>query len=176
MYSKLEGANVLTFILGGARSGKSRRAQTLAETHDGKLIFVATAQPFDDEMCDRIARHREDRDDRWQTVEAPIELPAAIRNHAKLGQVLVIDCLTLWMSNLLLQELDANAASDELIGALADAACPIYIVSNEVGLGIVPDNALARQFRDVAGSLHQKVAAAAGRVEWMVAGLSLQMR
>jgi adenosylcobinamide kinase/adenosylcobinamide-phosphate guanylyltransferase len=172
----LEGANVLTFILGGARSGKSRRAQTLAEAHDGKLLFVATAQPFDDEMRDRIARHQEDRDKRWQTVESPIALPAAIRNHALRGHVLVIDCLTLWMSNLLLQELDANAASDDLLRALADAACPIYIVSNEVGLGIVPDNALARRFRDVAGSLHQKVAAAADRVEWMVAGLSLQMK
>lgn len=167
---------MLTFILGGARSGKSRRAQKLAETHDGKLLFVATAQPFDDEMRDRIAKHRADRDNRWQTVEAPIELPAAIRNHALPGHVLVIDCLTLWMSNILLQELDANAASDELVGALADAACPIYLVSNEVGLGIVPDNALARRFRDVAGRLHQKVARAADRVELIVAGLSLQMK
>jgi adenosylcobinamide kinase/adenosylcobinamide-phosphate guanylyltransferase len=174
--SKLEGANVLTFILGGARSGKSRRAQMLAEAHDGKLLFVATAQPFDDEMRDRITKHQKDRDSRWQTVEAPIDLPGAVRNQALLGQVLVIDCLTLWMSNILLQEMDANAASDELVRALSDAACPIYIVSNEVGLGIVPDNALARQFRDVVGTLHQKVAAAANRVEWMVAGLSLQMK
>lgn len=167
---------MLTFILGGARSGKSRRAQTLAETHDGKLLFIATAQPFDDEMHERITRHQKDRDKRWQTVEAPIKLPAAIRNHALSGQVLVVDCLTLWMSNILLQERDADAASDELLRALAYAACPIYLVSNEVGLGVVPDNALARQFRDVAGRLHQKVAAAADRVEWIVAGLTLQMK
>lgn len=167
---------MLTFILGGARSGKSRHAQMLAEAAGADLVFIATAQPFDDEMHERILRHRADRDDRWRTVEAPVELSRAIRDHAAPGRVLLVDCLTLWMSNLLLNDLDSVAAVDDLVAALAEAACPIFVVSNEVGLGIVPDNALARQFRDVAGRLHQQVAAVADRVLWMVAGLSLQMK
>ncbi|NJS15515.1 MAG: bifunctional adenosylcobinamide kinase/adenosylcobinamide-phosphate guanylyltransferase [Sphingopyxis sp.] len=166
----------LTFILGGARSGKSRRAQKLAEEAGADLIFIATAQPFDDEMRARIARHQDDRDSRWRTVEAPIELPAAIRRYGNPGKVLLIDCLTLWTSNILLAEMDSSAACDELVAALAEVSCPVYVVSNEVGLGIVPDNLLARQFRDVAGLLHQRVAEAADCVEWMVAGLSLQMK
>lgn len=167
---------MLTFIIGGARSGKSRRAQSLAEAAGGSLVFIATAQAFDDEMRDRIERHRADRDDRWLTIEAPADLPDAVRNHAKPGQVLLIDCLTLWVSNLLIGDLDADLASDDLVRAFAEATCPIYVVSNEVGQGIVPDNALARRFRDTTGRLHQQVAATANRVEWMVAGLSLQMK
>jgi len=167
---------VLTFILGGARSGKSRRAQMLAEALGGGFVFIATAQSFDDEMRDRIARHRTDRDQRWMTVEAPIDLARAIRDHAAPGQVLLIDCLTLWLTNLLLADRDTTAAIDDLVAALANASCPVFVVSNEVGLGIVPDNALARQFRDLAGHLHQRIAQVADRVEWMVAGLSLQMK
>lgn len=167
---------MLTFILGGARSGKSGRAQVLAEAAGADLVFIATAQAFDDEMHERIVRHRADRDHRWRTVEAPVELSQAIRDHAAPGRVLLVDCLTLWVSNLLLSDLDCVAAIDDLIVALAGAACPVFVVSNEVGLGIVPDNALARQFRNVAGRLHQQVATTADRVEWMVAGLSLQMK
>ncbi len=167
---------MLTFILGGARSGKSRRAQLLAEATPGRLVYVATAQPFDDEMADRIARHRSDRDDRWRTIEAPTELAAAVRTHGIDGNVILIDCLTLWISNMLLANADIDAAVDEMVRALAASPCPTFVVSNEVGLGIVPDNALARQFRDHAGRLHQQVAKVADRVEMMVAGLALRIK
>ncbi|MGC6401066.1 bifunctional adenosylcobinamide kinase/adenosylcobinamide-phosphate guanylyltransferase [Sphingomonas sp. FW199] len=167
---------MLTFILGGARSGKSRRAQAMAEATSGRLIFIATAQAFDAEMTDRIERHRLDRDSRWMTVEAPVDLADAIRVHGSSGNVLLVDCLTLWLSNLLIAEADIDMAADDLIDALAAAPCPVFVVSNEVGLGIVPDNALARQFRDHAGRLHQRIAAQADHVEWMVAGLSLRMK
>lgn len=171
---------MLTFILGGARSGKSRHAQALAEglaeAGGDALVFIATAQTFDAEMRDRIARHRADRDDRWRTVEAPIDLCGAIRDHAAPGRVLLIDCLTLWMSNVLLAGEDAGAMTNALLAALTQSRCPIVVVSNEVGLGIVPDNALARRFRDLTGRLHQNVATAATRVDFMVAGLSLRMK
>jgi adenosylcobinamide kinase / adenosylcobinamide-phosphate guanylyltransferase len=167
---------MITFILGGARSGKSRRAQLLAEANSGELIFIATAQAFDDEMAERIARHRRDRDHRWRTVEAPLALAAAIDENARTGRVLLVDCLTLWMSNLLLQGSEVGPAADALVTTLAAAPCPIFVVSNEVGLGIVPDNALARQFRDEIGCLHQRVAKIADRVEWMAAGLVLRMK
>jgi adenosylcobinamide kinase / adenosylcobinamide-phosphate guanylyltransferase len=172
----MEGKLMITFILGGARSGKSRRAQSLAEANAGELIFIATAQAFDDEMTERIARHRGDRDHRWRTVESPLTLAAVIEENAKTGRVLLVDCLTLWMSNLLLHGSEAEPASDELVKTLAAAPCPIFVVSNEVGLGIVPENALARQFRDEIGCLHQRVAAIADRVEWMAAGLVLRMK
>jgi adenosylcobinamide kinase/adenosylcobinamide-phosphate guanylyltransferase len=171
-----KGAPVLTFILGGARSGKSRRAQSLAEALHGVHVYLATAQPFDAEMADRIARHRNDRGDRWHTIEVPINLAAAIRTHGAVGHVLLIDCLTLWLSNVLLAGTDVDCAIQELVDALAAATVPLFVVSNEVGQGIVPDNALARQFRDHAGRLHQGVAEVADSVEWMVAGLALRMK
>jgi adenosylcobinamide kinase / adenosylcobinamide-phosphate guanylyltransferase len=148
----------------------------MAEAMGGELIYIATAQPFDDEMVERIARHRGERGDRWYTVEAPLALARAITAEAAPNRALLIDCLTLWTSNILLQGLDAEAEVDELITALASSPSPIFVVSNEVGLGIVPDNALARQFRDVAGRLHQQVAELADRVDLMVAGLALQMK
>ncbi len=167
---------MLTFILGGARSGKSRHAQTMGEAMTGQLIYIATAQPFDDEMADRIARHRGDRDDRWQTIEAPLALAAAIRTHGVAGTVVLVDCLTLWMSNIMLTGTDSDAAIDDLVDALGQLPVPGFVVSNEVGLGIVPDNALARQFRDHTGRLHQRIAQLADRVDWMVAGLSLRLK
>ncbi len=167
---------MLTFILGGARSGKSRHAQIMAEAMAGQLIYIATAQPFDDEMADRIARHRRDRDDRWQTIDAPIELAAAVRTQGVSDNIVLVDCLTLWMSNIMLSGADVDAAIDELVEALRALPVPGIIVSNEVGLGIVPDNAMARQFRDHTGRLHQRIAEIADRVEWMVAGLSLRMK
>lgn len=170
---------VLTFITGGARSGKSARAQRLAEDQGGELVYLATAQAFDDEMTDRIARHRADRGARWRTVDCPVDLPDAIVREMAPGRVLLVDCLTLWTSNLMLGEHDFAAASQRLIEALAqarDAGCAVILVSNEVGMGIVPDNALARQFRDMAGRLNQQVAALADRVELVVSGLSLTLK
>jgi len=164
------------FVLGGARSGKSRYAQTRAEALDGELVFVATGQAFDAEMAERIARHRDDRGPRWITVEAPIELAAAIRDESREDRVLLIDCLTLWTSNLLLAERDIPAAAGELVAAITDAAGPLILVANEVGLGIVPDNALARRFRDEAGRINQQVAAAVDGVMFVAAGLPLKLK
>lgn len=164
------------FVLGGARSGKSRYAQARAEAIAGRLIFVATAEARDAEMEERIARHRADRDARWMTVDAPYELPAAIDAHGAADTVLLVDCLTLWTSNLLLAERDIDAATANLCAAIARFEGHILLVANEVGLGIVPDNALARAFRDAAGRLNQKVAATADEVVLVTAGLPLTLK
>lgn len=164
------------FVLGGARSGKSSYAQARAEALEGELIFVATGQAFDTEMADRIARHRADRGPRWTTIEAPVDLAATLRAETREDRVLLIDCLTLWTSNLLLAERDIPAAATELVEAIVDAAGPLILVANEVGLGIVPDNALARRFRDEAGRVNQQVAAAVDGVMFIAAGLSLKLK
>ncbi len=168
--------NTMTFFLGGARSGKSRLAQQQAEDHTGALVYIATGQAFDAEMTQRIARHRADRGPRWRTVECPMDLPAAIDRESGPGNVLVVDCLTLWVSNLLLADRDFESAAAALVTALGNRRCPMMIVSNEIGLGIVPDNALARQFRDNIGRLHQAVAAAASAVMFVAAGLTLRLK
>ncbi|MEH3048479.1 bifunctional adenosylcobinamide kinase/adenosylcobinamide-phosphate guanylyltransferase [Sphingomonas adhaesiva] len=165
-----------TLVLGGARSGKSRHAQALAEAAGGRLVFVATAQGFDDEMRDRIARHRADRDARWRTVEAPTDLAAALRTADAPDTTILVDCLTLWTSNLLLADADIPAACDALLAALAAMRARVLLVANEVGWGIVPDNALARAFRDAAGIVNQRVAAAATHVHLIVAGLPLVLK
>jgi len=162
-------------VLGGARSGKSRHAEAQCEAIPGPLTYIATAQAYDDEMRDRIARHRARRNARWDTVDAPIDLPAAIRAIPPSGAVLV-DCLTLWLSNLLLAEENIPHWSDTLVAAIDMSAAPIALVSNEVGLSIVPENALARRFRDEAGLLNQRVAAACDRVEFVAAGLPLILK
>jgi len=165
-----------TLVLGGARSGKSRHAQALAEASGGRLIFVATAQAFDDEMTARIARHQADRDARWSTVEAPVDLAAAIGRLDEPGTTILVDCLTLWASNLLLQGKAMEPELEALLAAVASPRGKIILVSNEVGLGIVPDNALARAFRDMAGTINQRVAAAADHVHFVAAGLSLKLK
>lgn len=165
----------LVLVLGGARSGKSVFAEALAEGHDGPLLYVATAEAGDDEMAARIAAHRARRGPRWRAVEAPHDLPGALSGISGVGAALV-DCLTLWLSNLLLGDADLEAAGARLIAALDDRTVPIILVANEVGLGIVPDNALARRFRDAAGRLNQRVAAAADSVHFMAAGLPLTLK
>jgi len=164
------------FVLGGARSGKSRYAQARAEALPGRHVFVATAEAWDDEMRDRIARHRADRDARWETVEAPRDLAEALDAQSGTGAVVLIDCLTLWLSNLLLADVDLDAAAAGLCDALARFEGRLILVANEVGFGIVPDNALARRFRDAAGRLNQAVAARADEVMLVVAGLTLQLK
>jgi adenosylcobinamide kinase/adenosylcobinamide-phosphate guanylyltransferase len=164
------------FVLGGARSGKSRYAQARAEAAGGSPVFVATAEAFDDEMHERIARHQADRDARWRTVEAPRDLPAAIDALNAEDAVVLVDCLTLWVSNLLLAEADIPAASRELCHAINRFEGRLILVANEVGLGIVPDNALARAFRDAAGQLNQLVAANVQEVVLITAGLPLTLK
>jgi len=166
----------VALILGGARSGKSRLALSLAESAPGRRIFVATGEAFDSEMADRIARHKAERDGTWETIDAPRDLPAAIARAAGPDRVVLADCLTLWASNLLLADADMEGASASLDAAIAAATGPLLLVSNEVGLGIVPDNVLARRFRDVAGRINQTVAARAGLVLFVAAGLPLVLK
>jgi adenosylcobinamide kinase / adenosylcobinamide-phosphate guanylyltransferase len=165
---------LLTLVLGGARSGKSRYAESLLGALPPPRIYVATAQALDEEMRRRIAAHRARRPSGWITVEAPIDLAGAIADHAE-GPMLV-DCLTLWLSNLLLDGCDVDAATADLAGALAQRCAPTVLVANEVGLGIVPDNPLAREFRDRAGLLNQCLAARADQVLFIVAGLPMRVK
>lgn len=174
--------HVITLILGGARAGKSRRALTLAG--DQRVVgFIATAQAFDDEMRDRILAHRAERPVSWQTIEAPIDVAEAVRALSPTSTV-IIDCITLWVSNLLLRnEADpqrARDAADAHVQALIDALqrrhVASYLVSNEVGLGIVPSTPLGRQYRDLLGRANAQLAAAADHVELLVAGLPLVLK
>jgi adenosylcobinamide kinase/adenosylcobinamide-phosphate guanylyltransferase len=166
----------VTLVLGGARSGKSRHAESLAEARPGDCVYLATAEPLDGEMAARIRAHRARRGERWRTVEAPLELPGALREAAGRDRVVLVDCLTLWLSNLLGAGRDPAVATEDLVTALTGLAGPVVLVSNEVGQGVVPDNALARAFIDHAGRLHQAVAVAAQSVIVMVAGLPLQVK
>ena len=166
----------ITFILGGARSGKSRRAQSLAEAIDGQHIFIATAEAMDAEMAERIARHKADRGEHWRTVEAPLNLAAVISEHANDKTVGLVDCLTLWLSNLLHYERDIESETAALCETLASVRSPLFIVSNETGLGLAPDNALGRRFRDAQGRLNQQIAAIADYVEFMAAGLPMRLK
>ena len=166
-------------VLGGARSGKSAFAQAAAEAHaartGGRLVMIATAQAFDAEMQDRIARHRLDRGDSWTTLEAPSALAESLDGLGA-NDVVVVDCLTLWLSNLMLADRDVAAASSALLSAVGRFAGALWLVSNEVGFGIVPENPLARRFRDEAGRLHQTLAQAVEAVTLVVAGLPLKVK
>lgn len=164
------------FVLGGARSGKSRYAQARAEALAGRHTFIATAQAYDDEMRERIDRHKADRDARWRTVEAPLDLPGAIAACSSEEAVVLVDCLTLWTSNLLLHDADFDAARAALCTAIAEFAGALVLVSNEVGFGIVPENALARRFRDEAGRINQAVAATVQEAVLVAAGLPLRLK
>ena len=161
----------LTLVLGGARSGKSRFAENLLAKEAPPWIYVATAEALDAEMIARIAAHRARRQGSWQTLDAPHDLAGAL-TRVEQGAVLV-DCLTLWLSNRMLAKADAATEIAQLEQVLMKRRTPLVLVSNEVGLGIVPDNALARAFRDRQGELNQRVAAQADRVVLMVAGLPL---
>lgn len=163
-------------VLGGARSGKSRYAQQRVEALSGRLVYIATAQSLDSEMEERISRHRADRGARWQTIEAPIELPAAIEDAALRHDAVLVDCLTLWLSNLFLAEKDIEAAARSLETVVARCPCPVALVANELGLGIVPDNALARRFRDEAGWLNQRLAQTVDEVVMLAAGLPMRLK
>ena len=162
----------LTLILGGARSGKSREAERRVAAMGPARLYIATGQAHDAEMRARIATHRARRGAGWETVEAPVALDAALDD----CRPALLDCLTLWLSNLLLGGHDLPACTDSLLASLARRSAPAVLVGSEVGLGIVPDNALARRFRDEAGLLHQRVAARADRVVLMVAGLAMPVK
>lgn len=166
-----------TLVLGGARSGKSRYAEELALTQTHAPAYLATGQAHDGEMQARISRHQADRNPRFITIEEPLDLTGRLKAISHEYEVVLVDCLTLWISNLMAAERDVDAAVAELEAWLSETASPrLTIVSNEVGLGIVPDNGLARTFRDHAGRAHQRLAHICDTVLFVAAGLPLAMK
>jgi len=166
------GNPAVTLVLGGARSGKSMWAENHVLASRLASVYLATAEAHDQEMRERIALHRARRDEHWTTVEAPLDLAAALDEHAGDGRAVLVDCLTLWLANLMAAKRDIAGESEALCRTLGEIGGQVTLVSNEVGQGIVPDNKLAREFRDQAGFLHQQVAAAAGHVVFVTAGLA----
>ena len=167
-------------VIGGCRSGKSAHALDLANGFqaDHKL-FVATCQPYDDEMRARVARHQRERDPTWETLEVPLDLSRALEHHNTAGSVVLVDCLTLWLTNMAmanLPETDIERRIASLDQTLTAMKVPVILVTNEVGQGIVPENRLARQFRDWAGLLNRRVAQSADQVVWMVAGIPVAVK
>lgn len=162
----------LYLVLGGARSGKSRHAEALVEAMPPPWRYIATAEPLDEEMRERIEAHKARRGAEWQTVEAPLELASALEECPERTPALV-DCLTLWLGNLMLSDRPVEETFRRVLEALERRRGLTVLVSNEVGLGIVPDNRLARDFRDIAGALHRKLAARAQHVHFMVAGIPM---
>jgi len=164
----------LDLVIGGARSGKSRYAESLITAVPPPWIYVATGQGLDAEMAARIDAHRARRGAGWTTVEAPRDIAAVLTAHATAP--VLVDCLTLWLSNLMMADAPIEPELDRLAQALAKATAPVVLVANEVGSGIVPDNALARRFRDLQGALNQRIAALADQVVLVVAGLPLILK
>ena len=165
----------ITLVLGGARSGKSRHAEALARHTGLPRRYIATAQAFDSEMTARIARHKIDRGPDWHLAEAPLDLCGAL-SQVPAGEVVLVDCATLWLTNHLLAGHDLTAETEALLAALATCASKVIIVSNEVGWSVVPDNVLARAFTDAQGRLNQALAAQATRVTLVVAGLPMTLK
>ena len=166
----------ITLVLGGARSGKSAHAEALLGDHAGARLYIATAEARDAEMAARIAAHRARRGAAWRTVEAPLALVRTLEAESRAGHALLVDCLTLWLSNLMGAGRDIAAECERLGACLGRLEGRTVLVANEVGLGIVPENAAARAFRDHAGRLNQAVAAVAERVVFVAAGLPLTLK
>ncbi len=170
----------ITFVIGGCRSGKSDYALNRAnEIKTGIKYFVATSVPTDAEMEKRVQKHQGERGPEWQTIEEPVKLHEIIDQYAPKAGVILVDCLTLWVSNLMFASYDSDqveAAVLKLEKSLEQSECPVFLVSNEVGLGIVPENTLARQFRDFAGLVNRRIAKAADKVVMTVAGIDVQIK
>jgi adenosylcobinamide kinase/adenosylcobinamide-phosphate guanylyltransferase len=166
-----------TLVLGGARSGKSRHAEALAHGSGLSRVYLATAEALDGEMEERIAHHRQSRaDGGWTLIEEPLALAAALRAEAGPGRIILVDCLSLWLSNIMHSGKDPENETIDLIDALESAQGPLILVSNEVGLGLVPETPLGRAFRDAQGRLNQAVAATVPRVIFVAAGLPLVLK
>ena len=177
----MENASQLILVLGGARSGKSAFAERLAANRGKRVTFLATAEPSDEEMIARIARHRADRATAWRTVECPLDPAAAIRAHAGDTECFLLDCATLLVSNLLIAgeadgEENVRRAQDALLAVYRETGIDLIIVSNEVGLGLVPEYPLGRRYRDALGRFNQRIAAAADAVYFLAAGLPLELK
>lgn len=170
----------ITLVIGGCRSGKSRYALDAAHAVSGnRKIFVATSVPRDGEMKKRVQSHQAERGRHWQTIEEPVLIHETIATFADSADVILVDCLTLWLSNMMAADMDDNgiqARLDQTLLALSRAQCPVFLVTNEVGYGIVPDNLLARRFRDLAGHVNQSMAKAADRVVLTVAGIAMVIK
>ena len=166
----------VTLVLGGARSGKSSYAEKITVAHPRGCVYLATAGIGDDEMAERVRVHRARREEHWRTIEAPLDIGAAIVAETDQGAAVLVDCLTLWLSNLMAAGRDPARETEDLIRALGQAGGPVIFVANEVGLGIVPDNALARAFRDQAGRMNQRIAQIANDVVFVAAGLPLRLK
>lgn len=166
----------VTLVLGGARSGKSGFSERLAKESGLERHYIATGRAYDEEMHERIARHRADRGGGWTTHEVPLDLVERLTEIDAPGRVILVDCLTLWLTNLMMDERDIDTAAATLVGRFESLSAKLIVVSNEVGLGIVPDNKMAREFRDHAGRLHQRIAASADEVFFVAAGLPLRMK
>lgn len=180
-------SNNVQLILGGARSGKSRFAEQLAAASNGDVYYVATATIYDDEMQQRINRHINDRPEHWITIEEPLALAQVLKQHARDDRCILVDCLTLWLTNILMlqddgqqkshvQEKSISAYKTELLDVLASLPGNVILVSNEVGQGIVPMGKLSRRFVDEAGWLHQDIARLAEKVTLIVAGLPMSLK
>lgn len=166
----------VTLVLGGARSGKSVFGETLVLGSGLEPVYVATAQAWDDEMRQRIGTHKARRGAEWISIEETDDLDSVLKREARPGRAVLVDCLTVWITNLMVAEADVAARSRDFCDTLAGIEGPVVLVSNEVGLGIVPENAMARAFRDHAGRLHQDIAALAATVYFVAAGLPLKMK
>ncbi len=168
--------NKIIFIIGGARSGKSSFAMNEASKIKGQKAYIATAEALDDEMRERIERHKKGRGDEWDTYEEPIKIAAVLSEIKNRYTVVVLDCLTLWLSNIMRNRLEIENEINTFVNSLEDSPCHVFIVSNEVGMGIVSDNELARKFRDWAGFLNQKVAETADEVYLVTAGVPVKIK
>ena len=170
----------ISFITGGARSGKSGYAQQLAERHSGKLLYIAPARVDDDEMAERVAQHQQARGERWELLEEPLWLVERLETLAAGHGALLLDCVTLWLNNLFFHFEEKQgpvlAEVDRLIELAWQLEEPLYLVTNELGSGIVPQNQLARRFRDLAGIVNQRLAAAADQAWLVVAGLPVKLK
>ncbi len=169
-------ARGITLVLGGARSGKSAFAEMRIAGSGLEPVYVATGRVWDEEMRARVDAHKSRRGRGWTTIEEPIDIAGVLDREARKGRAVLVDCLTLWVTNLMMEQRDVGAESETLCAACAGLDCPVVFVSNEVGLGIVPDNAMARAFRDHAGRLHQQIAMLATEVYFVAAGLPLKMK
>ena len=167
---------MITLLLGGARSGKSNRALSMEKAFFDQHIFIATSEKIDAEMSGRIEIHRQERDQKWITVEAPVNLGSALKNVDTPNSLIVIDCLTVWLGNLMHYKHAVHTEIEHLIESLGTAKGDYILVSNEVGQGIVPETKMAREFRDHQGRVNQKIAALADRVELVVAGIPLMIK
>lgn len=165
----------LSLVVGGARSGKSRVAESLVTLTGRRRVYIATAQAFDDEMQARINQHQQDRGPDWRTIEAPLDLAPALAT-CQPDEVVLLDCATLWLTNHFLAEADLDAQTHALLAAFAACAAPVVVVSNETGWGIVPENRMARAFRDAQGRLNQRIAAQSGLVLGVMAGLPFALK